>query len=276
MNAAFFVTTLVALLGMADGRQADQTAVTARGEWTADMRQWWSDNGEPHVQISFRTTDENWGFGIRPSELDGLPAAAQSGVASDVRFVLTREAGVFRMQGSFDRGRGNGTFTFSANPTFVSSMGTLGYRNLSTNNLVRLAVTDVTAAQVRGLADAGYKDLDIDDLVRMRIHRVTPEMIRDLAALGYKGLLSDELVRMRIHGATAEFVKSMQAAGYTGLSVEELVRFRIHNVTPEFVKAMATRLRPIASRSCASGFPGDADRLPTAATRTWTARTWSR
>ena len=127
MNAAFFVTTLVALLGVpADGRQADQTAVTARGEWTADMRQWWSDNGEPHVQLSFRTTDENWGFGIRPSELDGLPAAAQSGLASDVRFTLTREAGVFRMQGSFDRGRGNGTFTFSASPTFVTSMGTLG------------------------------------------------------------------------------------------------------------------------------------------------------
>ena len=116
MNAALFVTTLVALLGItASGRQADQTAVTARGEWTADMRQWWS-NDEPHVQISFRTTDENWGFGIRPSELDGLPAAAQSGVASDVRFALTREAGVFRMQGLFDRGRGNGTFTFSASP----------------------------------------------------------------------------------------------------------------------------------------------------------------
>src|SRR5262245_56528609 len=196
MNVALFATTLVALLGMpADGRQADQAAVTARGDWTADMRQWWSDNGETRVQLSLRTADEHWGFGIRPSELEGLPPAAMSGVASDVRFVLTREAGVFRLQGSFDRGRGDGTFTFSASPAFVASMGTLGYRNLSPDNLVRLAVTDVTAAQVRGLADAGYKSLDIDDLVRMRIHRVTPEMIRDLAALGYRGLLSDELVR---------------------------------------------------------------------------------
>src|SRR5262245_56670424 len=196
MTAVFLVTTLVALLGLSvDGRQADQAAVTARGEWTADMRQWWSDNGEPHVQLSLRTNDEHWGFGLRPSEFEGLPAAAMSGVASDVRIILTREAGVFRLQGSFDRGRGEGTFTFAASPAFVASMGALGYRNLSSDNLVRLAVTDVTAAQVRGLADAGYKSLDIDDLVRMRIHRVTPEMIRDLAALGYRGLLSDELVR---------------------------------------------------------------------------------
>ena len=240
MIAAILSAALVALMGApATGRQAEPAAVTARGEWTADLRQSWSNDGEPHVQLSLRAGDENWGFGLRPSELDGLPPAAQSGVASDVRFTLTREAGVFRMQGSFDRGRGNGTFTFAASPAFVTSMGTLGYRSLSADNLMRLAVTDVTAGYVRGLADAGYRSLELDSLVRMRIHRVTPEMIRDLGSLGYRGLLSDDLVRMRIHGATPEFVRAMQAAGYSGLSVEDLVRFRIHKVTPEFIKAMA-------------------------------------
>ena len=75
-----------------------------------------ADNGEPHVQLILRAADGTMlgRSACRSSELEGLPAAAMSGVASDVRFALTREAGVFRFQGSFDKGRGNGTFTFSA------------------------------------------------------------------------------------------------------------------------------------------------------------------
>jgi hypothetical protein len=218
-----------------------QAPVTARGEWTTDARHGWSSDEGPRVQINLRSVDgsDNWGFGVPVGELEGLPPAVQSGSANDIRFLWRREAGTFNFQGSFDRGRGAGSYTFSADPAFVSGMATLGYRDLDATNLVRLAVVDVTQGYVRGLADAGYKGLPFDDLVRMRIHRVTPEMIRELGVLGYRGLLSDELVRMRIHGATPEFVRSMEAVGFKGLSADDLVRFRIHRVTPEFVQAMA-------------------------------------
>ena len=77
------------------------------------------------LQINLRSSDGNnsWGFGVPIAELAGLPAAAQSGVASDVRFTLTREAGIFRFQGSFDQGtRRRARYTFTADPAFVSGM----------------------------------------------------------------------------------------------------------------------------------------------------------
>ena len=205
----------------AGGRRPDDPPrpVTARGEWTTDARHgWFSDDG-PRVQINLRSGDgsDNWGFGVPVAELEGLPAAAQSGSANDIRFTWTREAGTFRFQGSFDRGRGAGTYTFPCQPGVrVRAWRRWAIAIWRPTNLVRLAVIDVTQAYVRGLADAGYKGCRSTISCRMRIHRVTPEMIRDLAALGYRGLLSDELVRMRIHGATPEFVRAMQAAGSPG------------------------------------------------------------
>jgi hypothetical protein len=87
---------LASTLG-AFSQQPDPGPVTARGEWTADARHWWSSDDGPRLQLNLRTdNDSNWGFGVRTSDLQGLPAAAQSGAATDVRFTMSREAGVFR------------------------------------------------------------------------------------------------------------------------------------------------------------------------------------
>jgi hypothetical protein len=223
---------------------AAQTSPAYRGEWTADTRSTWrGDDGEPRVQFNLRTGagDSRWGFGVRLRDLAGLPTAAVANMANDVQFTLTREAGTFRFTGSFDQGRGSGTYTFTPDQTFVNNMAGAGYKNLTADDIVRLAVIDVTIAHVRGLAQAGYPNLSIDDVVRTRIHRVTPEFVRDLAAVGYKNVVVDDLVRMAIHGATPANIKAMQDAGIRGQSVDDLIRFRIHKVTPEFIKAIESR-----------------------------------
>ena len=140
-------------------------------------------DGEPRVQFNLRTAagDSRWGFGVRLRDLAGLPPAAVANMANDVQFSWTREAGTFRFMGSFDQGRGSGTYTFTPDQAFVTNMGNAGYRNLSSDDIVRLAMIDVTVAHVRGLAQAGYPNLSLDDVVRTRIHRVTPQFISDLA-----------------------------------------------------------------------------------------------
>ena len=212
-----------------------------RGDWSADSRNTWrDDDGEPRVQFNLRSNagDNRWGFGVRLRDLAGLPSSALSNTADNIQFTWTREAGTFRFSGSFDQGRGNGTYTFAPDQAFISNMGAAGYRNLSTDDIVRLAVIDVTVAHVRGLAQAGYANLPIDDAVRTRIHRVTPELVRDLAGVGYTRVAVDDLVRRAIHGATPANIKALQAAGIRGQSVEDLIRLRIHKVTPEYIKAM--------------------------------------
>jgi len=214
---------------------------TYRGDWTADTRNTWrDDDGEPRVQINLRSNagDNRWGFGVRLRDLAGLPSSALASAASNIQFSWTREAGTFRFSGSFDGGRGNGTYAFTPDPAFITNMAAAGYRNLTTDDIVRLAVIDVTVAHARGLAQAGYANVSLDDLVRTRIHKVTPEFVRDLAGVGYKNVAVDDLVRMAIHGATPANIQALQAAGIRGQSVDDLVRLRIHKVTPEYIRAM--------------------------------------
>lgn len=250
------------------------TAVTAaqgalEGTWTSDSRSGWTDSsGEVRWQFNLRSDegDHRWGFGVRPSELEGAPAAAAAGSASDVRFTWTREAGVFRFSGTFDAGRGSGRYVFQPSETYLAAMRRLGYQ-IAPADTPRLAVLDVSTAYVKELADAGHAKLSLDELtrmrihrvsaadirefrvlgldvpstdmlVRLRIHRVTPEFVRGLAGRGYKGLLADDLVKMRIHRVTLEEIDELGALGFGGLATDELVKFRIHKVTPAFIREM--------------------------------------
>lgn len=216
-----------------------QASPAYRGEWTADTYNTWrGDDDQPRVQFNLRTAagDSRWGFGIRLRDLVGLPPAAVANMANDVQFSWTREPGTFRFSGSFDNGRGAGTYTFTPDQAFVSNMASAGYRNLSADEIVRFAVIDVTLAHVRGLAQAGYNNLPIEEIVRTRIHGVTPEFIRDLASLGYKGVGVGDLIKFRIHKVTPEYILSMRDIGFKDVSEEQLVRMRIHKVDAMFVR----------------------------------------
>ena len=260
---------LSSALSAAPGSQSAPSAVY-RGDWSADaLSTWRGDDGEPRVQFNLRSSagDSRWGFGIRVRDLAGLPPAALANVANDVQFSSAREAGTFRFTGSFDQGRGHGTYTFTPDQTFVSNMAAAGYKSLSSDDLIRLAVIDVTAAHVRGLAQAGYPNLSLDDVIRtkihgatpenikalqaqgiqglsvedlikFRIHKVTPEFIQGLAQRGYKNVLPDDLVKMRIHNVTTAEMDQLKALGFGGMSIDDLVKFRIHKVTPEFIRSM--------------------------------------
>jgi hypothetical protein len=252
------------------GRLSQPAAsAVAEGSWTADTRSGWTDgNGERRWQFNLRDDrgDSHWGFGIRPSEIEGLPAAAIEGTAANVQFAWMREAGAFRFTGTFDRGRGSGRYAFTPSDAYGTAMQGLGYR-LAAADLQRFAVLDVTTSYVRDLAAAGYRNVDVDELARMQIHRVSVEQIRDLRALGYNdlptetliqlrihqvttdfargladrgytGLLPEDLIRMRIHRVTIQEIDDLKALGFSGLGADELVRFRIHKVTPAYIREM--------------------------------------
>jgi hypothetical protein len=254
--------------GMGRAMVAQSAAPATTGTWTSDARSGWTEKGETRWQFNLGSDqgDHNWGFGLRPSELQGLPSAALDGTASDVQFTWSREAGTFRFTGSFDAGRGSGRFVFTPSEPYLTAMRTHGYQ-IDPASTLRLAVLDVSTAYVRELADAGYAKLPLDELTRMRIHRVsaadirefralgfdavstdmlvrlrihgvTPDFVRGLATRGYKGLLADDLVRMRIHRVTLEEIDDLKTLGFGGVGPDELVKFRIHRVTPAFIRDM--------------------------------------
>jgi hypothetical protein len=155
---------------------------------------------------------------------------------------------------------------FDITPEYIREMRSLGFKNITHDELVSSRIHKVTPDYVRQMRAAGWDlsldelqstrihgatpefaaemkklgySLDIDDLVSFRIHRVTPEFIHELAQLGYKNISADNLVSMRIHRVTPEFIKELEQAGYVKVPIDKMISMRIHNIDAKFIKKMA-------------------------------------
>jgi predicted metallopeptidase len=209
------------------------------GTWRIRLSEgnWARSDGERWVSIQMRRNDErSFGMSVPLSELEAAGVRGDRWSGSGVRFTLRRDAGLIDFRGSFDQGRGMGDFDFSPNADFVKAMQT--GRTLTTDDVLRLAIHDVSRSFIQSIEAQGYKDLAIDDLVKMRIHGVDADYIVAFRKAGYDKLSVEELVKTRIHGATPAFVQEMKAAGFEKLSIDDLVKMRIHGVSADFVKEL--------------------------------------
>jgi hypothetical protein len=243
--------------------QADAT----EGTWTGTVRE------DGRVRVSLRWEEHsNWDRSLDRAELNGLTEGQTGAAASTpVAFRIEREAGAFEMEGSFREGRGAGHFRFRPDPAFASRLreagvrGTeamtpreqmllawagassatvrefaaLGFPPLSVEQVLELAIHEVTPAYVRSLRSIGLEGTGtVHEVVEMRIHQISVEYVRELEGLGYRGLSRRQLLEMGIHGVDAEHVRQMRALGFGELTPRQLVDLRIHGVTPEYAAEM--------------------------------------
>ena len=121
---------------------------------------------------------------------------------------------------------------------FIDEMASVGYTNLSVEELVRLKVAGVTADYVRSLRSVGFSNLTVKELASMGIHGVTPAYIQAIREAGYDGLSAKELTTFRIHDITPEFIKTLRDAGFGNLAAKQLIDFAVHQVTPAFISGI--------------------------------------
>lgn len=121
---------------------------------------------------------------------------------------------------------------------FIDEMASVGYSNLSIEQLINLKATGVTAAYVRSLRALGLSNLTPKELSGMSANGVTPTFIEVIRNAGYKELTAKEFLSLRIHGVTPEFINRLRSAGYGNLSAKQLSEFAIHQVTPAFIESM--------------------------------------
>jgi hypothetical protein len=209
------------------------------GTWRANLENTWTrNNGEQWVSFQlYRDDEQRFGMSVPIAELEGLGARGDRLTAADVKFGVRRDAGNVEFEGRFTEGRGAGSWRFTPNGAFVSALRPT-YPDLSSEQILRLAIHDVTRGFVQEVKSAGVDKLSVDDLVKMRIHGVTPEFIREMRELGYKDLNVEDLVQLRIHGASPSFIREMRDLGYKDLPLRDIVRMRIHGVSAQFVKEL--------------------------------------
>lgn len=216
------------------------------GEWTASVEA--DKTNEIHLSFERRTAkgDHNrMGSSYEYSQLQGL-TREQALRGGPVRFSLVREAGTIECEGSFQNGRGSGTFRFTGNQSFVSAMKSRGFdfeENSSTHGRARDAeqrlfaatTLNITTALADDLLSANFGKLTVDDLFKAAIFKVDSKFMREMKASGFPNLGMEELVKARIFKIDADFLRQVAQMGFDTESFETIVKMRIFKVTPEFI-----------------------------------------
>jgi hypothetical protein len=225
---------------------AAQTAIT--GEWTANANQ----QKDGKIYLSFERRSEKGGRNqngqnYEYSDLQGLTREqAQSGKVS---FRLVREAGTIDCEGTFQNGRGAGTFTFSPNTGFIEAMRARGFdftktktkygpENDVNDRLFAAATIGVTTKLADDLNSANFGPLTVDDLFKAAIFKITPEFMSEMKATGFPNLGMEDLVKARIFKIDADYVRQVRDMGFDKEDFEGLVKFRIFKVTPQLLASL--------------------------------------
>ena len=221
-----------------------QTTLT--GDWKAEAK---SEKNPDKIYLSFERRTEKGGKSQNGSsynfaDLQGL-SREQALSNGTVKFSLVREAGTIDCEGSFQDGKGSGTFRFTSNPQFVSAMKSRGFdfeadssrhRNQDLQERLFAAATlNVTTALADDLLNANFGKLEVEDLFKAAIFKVDSKFMQEMKASGFPNLTMEDLVKARIFKIDADFVRQVAQMGFDKEPFESLVKMRIFKITPEFI-----------------------------------------
>ena len=236
------ITSVALLIWIAGASAIAQATMT--GEWTATV----STKDPSKIQLSLeRRSDKSgrhqMGQSFLLSDLQGL-TREQALAGGPGSFSLVREAGRVDMEGTFQNGKGSGTWRFTGNAGFVSAMKSRGFDFDQTSDnddrdhgdrLFAATVLNVTTALADDLNSAGFGKLNVEDLFKAAIFKIDSTFAREMKASGFNNLGMEELVKARIFKIDANFVKKVSEMGFDKEPFESLVKMQIFKVTPEFL-----------------------------------------
>jgi hypothetical protein len=239
------ITSIALLVWIAGANAVAQSSLN--GEWSATV----SSKDSSKIQLNMeRRSDKSgrhqMGQSFEFSDFQGLTREQALGGGS-VNFSLVREAGRIDFEGSFQNGKGSGTFRFTGNAGFVSAMKSRGFDFDQTSDndnrepqdrLFAATTLNVTTALADDLNSAGFGKLQVEDLFKAAIFKIDSNFMREMKASGFDNLGLEDLVKARIFKIDAEFVKQVSQMGFNKEPFESLVKMQIFKVTPEFITEM--------------------------------------
>jgi hypothetical protein len=212
------------------------------GTWKASVSKT-SNKLNLNLEREHKRGKSNMGHDFDFAELQGL-TLEQALNGGSVSFNLVREAGRVDFEGSFQNGKGSGTFRYTPNLAFASAMKSRGFNfeetqdsddNHGEDRMFAATMLNVTTALADDLASAGLGKLETEDLFKAAIFKVDSKFAREMKASGFENLGMEELVKARIFKVDAEFARQVAQMGFEKEPFESLVKMQIFKVTPEFI-----------------------------------------
>ncbi len=200
---------------------------TTTGEWKATIKK-----EDSKIQLNLERRSQRggrnqMGQSYEFSELQGL-TREQALSGGPVKFSIVREAGRIDLEGTFQDGKGSGTFTFTGNPAFLSAMKSRGFdfeahekrrsdddgEDAVQDSLFTATALNITTALADDLNAAGFTKLTVGDLFKAAIFKIDSQFAREMKASGFENLGMDELVKARIFKIDASFVRQVSQMGF--------------------------------------------------------------
>jgi beta-lactamase regulating signal transducer with metallopeptidase domain len=125
--------------------------------------------------------------------------------------------------------------TEDGSPDLLDELKSLGYHDISVDQLIRCKEHGVTGEFIADLRKLGYKTFSLDKAVELVDHGVSAEFINSLHHMGYTDISLDMAVRLVDHGVTTDFISSIRKLGFDGVSLEKAIRLADHGVTSDFI-----------------------------------------
>ena len=128
---------------------------------------------------------------------------------------------------------------FEAPPNFLrEGMASVGYSNLSDEELSAIRRANVSHFYVLELAAVGYANLPLRTLIRLRENDVSAAYVKELRAHGYDNLSPDMLADFHWHGVSSKYIREVADLGYGSLSAKMILAFRRNSISPAYIKEM--------------------------------------
>ncbi len=237
------ISGLALLVLVAGSNVLAQNVMT--GDWTASLVH----DNPGKINLNFERRSEKGGRNQMGqtydfADLQGL-SREQLLSGGPAKFSLVREAGRIECEGSFQDGKGSGTFRFTGNQSFVLAMKSRGFDfeedsisnngRHSENRLFAATTLNVTTALADDLSSSGFGKLHVDDLFKAAIFKIDSKFMREMKASGFSNLGMEDLVKARIFKIDADFVSQVSQMGFDKEPFESLVKMQIFKITPEFI-----------------------------------------
>jgi hypothetical protein len=200
-----------------------------------------------HFVVRHSNGFDNWTSG-RDVPLDRFRGFSLSLLASPgpAKFEYVSDAGRLLCEGRFLMGAGSGSYTFVADPAFVSALQAMGYDTPDDEQLFSMLMMDINREFAREIHDSGLR-ASSQDLIALRIHGVTLDYIRAARQAGYQNFTAEDYTQLRIHGVETEFLRELKAAGYD-LRAADIAQLRIHGIDSRYMRDLKSYgLKPEAS-----------------------------
>ena len=197
---------------------------TLEGEWIAGQKDdcikltLMIDNDEP--------ADNEWqsSFCIKKESFSGL------NFNSENPFSLVRDAGEINFTGKLTESKGIGSFTFTANESYIQYLKENGYGTVEDKELLLLCLADINKNYIADLKSLGFSDIEVSDLVSCAVFNLSIDFITQFQRLGYTDLIIQNFITFKIHGVDRDYIEYIiDSRKNKDTSPQKIIEYKIHD-----------------------------------------------